>query len=60
MSTAVYGIEAIWEGQQWIVVSFQMLTTRISRDVEGTFRSAKHEDAIREAATPPTRAALDR
>jgi hypothetical protein len=60
MSTAAYGIEAIWEGQQWIVDSFQMLTTRIAQDVGGTFRSAKQQDMIREAATPPTRAALDR
>jgi ribonuclease HI len=60
MSTATYGIEAILEGQQWIIDSFQMLTTQIARDVGGTFRSAKQQDAIREAATPPTRAALDR
>jgi hypothetical protein len=47
MSTAAYGIKAIWEGQQWIVDSFQMLITRIARDVGGTFRSTKQQDAIR-------------
>jgi hypothetical protein len=60
MATAAYGIEAIWEGQPWIVQSFHKLTARIGRDVSGTFASTMGVDAIREAATPPTRAALDR
>jgi hypothetical protein len=60
MGTAAYGIEAIWEGQPWIVQSFHKLTARIGRDVSGTFASTMGVDAIREAATPPTRAALDR
>jgi hypothetical protein len=60
MATAAYGIEAIWEGQPWIVQSFHKLTARIGRDVSGTFASTMGVDAIREAVTPPTRAALDR
>jgi ribonuclease HI len=60
MSTGAYGIEAIWEGQPWIVKEFHRLTARIGQDVAGTLRSTKTDDAIREAGTPPTRAALDR
>jgi ribonuclease HI len=60
MATAAYGIEAIWEGQPWIVQSFHKLTARIGRDVSGTFASTMGVDGIREAATPPTRASLDR
>jgi hypothetical protein len=59
MATAPYGIEAIWEGQLWIVQSFHKLTAWISRDVSGTFASTMQVDAICEATTPPTRAALD-
>jgi ribonuclease HI len=60
MATAAYGIEAIWEGQPWMVQSFHKLTARIGKDVSGTFESTMAVDAIREAETPPTRAALDR
>jgi hypothetical protein len=60
MATAAYGIEAIWEGQPWNVQSFHKLTARISRDVSGTFASPMGVYAIREAATPPARAALGR
>jgi ribonuclease HI len=60
MSTGAYGIEGIWEGQPWIVNEFHRLTARIGQDVAGTLRSTKKDDAIREAGTPPTRAALDR
>jgi hypothetical protein len=54
-----YGIEAIWEGQTWIVKEFHRLTAGIGQDVAGTLCS-KNDDAIRGAGTPPTRAALDR
>jgi hypothetical protein len=60
MAMAVYGIEAIWEGHLWIVQSFHKLTAQIGRDVLGTFASTMRVDAIRVAATPPIRAALDR
>jgi hypothetical protein len=57
MSTAAYGVEAIWEGQQWLADSFDKLTRTIGRTVAGTFSTTKVEDAIRAADTPPT---LDR
>jgi hypothetical protein len=55
MATAVYGIEAIWERHPWIEHSFHKLTAFIGRDLSGTFASTMGVDAIREAATPPTR-----
>jgi ribonuclease HI len=60
MSTAAYGVEAIWEGQQWLVDGFDKLTRSIGRVVAGTFSTTKAEDAIRAADTPPTRQTLDR
>ena len=60
MSTAAYGVEAIWEGQQWLLDGFDKLTVRIARTVAGTFSSAKGDDAVRAADTPPTKPALDR
>jgi hypothetical protein len=48
MSTGAYGIEAIWEGQPWIVKEFHGLTPRIGQNVAGTLRSTKKDDAIRE------------
>jgi hypothetical protein len=60
MATAANGIEAIWEVQPWIVQSFYKLTAQCGRVISGTFASTMGVDAIREAATPPTRAALDR
>jgi ribonuclease HI len=59
MSTATYGIEAIWEGQAWLLGGFNRLTTAIARSVAGTFSTTKGEDAIRAADTPPTKPALD-
>jgi hypothetical protein len=41
MSTAAYGIEAIWEGQQRLLDGFDKLTTVIGRTVAGTFSSPK-------------------
>jgi hypothetical protein len=60
MSTAAYGIEAIWEDQQWLLDGFHKLTVAIARTVAGTFSSTMGEDAIRAADIPPTRPALDR
>ena len=60
MSTAAYGIEAIWEGQQWVLDGFDKLTIVIGRMVAGTFSTTKGEDAIWSADIPPTRPALDR
>jgi hypothetical protein len=53
MSTAAYGIEAIWEGQAWLLEGFNKLTTAIGRTVAGTFGTTKGEDAVRAADTPP-------
>jgi hypothetical protein len=58
MSTGAYGIEAIWEGQPWIVKEFHRLTARIGQDVAGTLRSTKKDDAIREALESEDRPAL--
>jgi hypothetical protein len=60
MSTAAYGVEAIWEGQQWLSDGFDKLTRTIGRTVAGMFSTAKGEDTIRAADTPPTRLTLDR
>jgi hypothetical protein len=55
MSTAVYGIEAIWEGQSWLFDGFHRLSTAIGRTAAGTFSTTKGEDAIRAADISPTR-----
>jgi hypothetical protein len=60
MSTAAYGVEAIWEGQKWLFDGFDKLTKTIGRTVAGTFSSTKGEDAIRAADTAPTGPTLDR
>jgi hypothetical protein len=60
MSTAAYGIEAIWEGQAWLLEGFDKLTTAIGRTVAATFGTTKGEDAVRAADTPPAGPALDR
>ena len=44
MSTAAYGIEAIWEGQQWLLEGFDKLSMVIGRTVSGTISTAKGED----------------
>jgi hypothetical protein len=43
MSTAAYEIEAIWEGQAWLLEGFDRLTVAIGRSVAGTFSTAKGE-----------------
>jgi hypothetical protein len=56
MSTTAYGIEAIWEGQQWLLDGFHRLTVAIARTVAGTFSTTirKGEDVIRGVGlTPP-------
>jgi hypothetical protein len=60
MSTAVYGLEAIWEGQKWLLDEFQRLTVAIRSTVAGTFGTTKGEDAIRGADTPPAETMLNR
>lgn len=41
MATATYGIEGIWEGQQWLLDGFTKLTTAIARTVARTFSTTK-------------------
>jgi hypothetical protein len=60
MSTAAYGVEAIWEGQKWLLDDFHRLTVAIGRTVAGTFGTTKGEDAIRAADTPPAVPILNR
>jgi hypothetical protein len=60
MSTAAYGIEAIWKGQPWLLEGFNRLTTAIGRSVSGSFSTTKGEDAVRAVDTPPAKPALDR
>jgi hypothetical protein len=60
MSTAAYGVEAIWEGQKWLIDGFDKLTKTIGRTVAKTFSSTKGVDAIRAADTLPTGPTLDR
>jgi len=60
MSTAAYRVEALWEGQKWMLEGFHKLTVAIGRTVAGTFGTAKGEDAIRAADTPPAEPTLDR
>jgi hypothetical protein len=54
------GVEAIWEGQQWLADVFDNLTRTIGRTLAGTFSTTKAEDGIWAADTPPTRPPLDR
>jgi hypothetical protein len=46
MSTATYGIEAIWKDQKWLLNGFNKITVSITRAVAGTDSTAKGEDAI--------------
>jgi hypothetical protein len=54
--SAVYGVEAIWEGQKWLLDGFNKLSTPIGRAVADTFS----KDTIRAANIPPTELALNR
>jgi hypothetical protein len=60
MATATYGIEVMYEGQQWIVDQIQKLNVKIAKDIAGLKSTTAGCDAIRSADTPPTRAMLDR
>jgi hypothetical protein len=45
-STAPYGIQALWQRQQWLLNDFHRLTVAIGRTVAGTFGTTKGDDAI--------------
>jgi hypothetical protein len=59
MTTATYGIEVIYEGQQWIVDQIQKVDTRIAKNVAGLRATTAGCDEIRSADIPPTRPMLD-
>jgi hypothetical protein len=60
MATATYGIEVMYEGQQWIVDQIQKVNVKIAKHIVGLKSTTAGCDAIRSADTPPTRAMLDR
>jgi hypothetical protein len=60
MATATYGMEVIYEGQQWIVDKIQTVNVRIAKDIAGLKATTAGCNAIRSADIPPTRAMLDR
>jgi hypothetical protein len=41
MSTAAYGVEAIWDGQKWLLDGFNKLSAAISRAVVGPFSTTE-------------------
>jgi hypothetical protein len=60
MATATYGLDVIYEGQQWIVDQIQKVAVRIANDIAVLNATTAGCDAIRSADIPPTRAMLDR
>jgi hypothetical protein len=60
MSTAAYGVEALWEGQKWLLDDSSRLTGAIGRTVAGIFGTTKGQDAIRATDTPPAEPMLNR
>jgi hypothetical protein len=60
MATATYGLDVIYEGQQWIVDQIHTVAVQIARDTAGFKATTVGCDAIRSADIPPTRAILDR
>jgi hypothetical protein len=59
IATATYGIEVMYEGQQWIVDQIQKVTVRIAKDIAGLRGTTAGCDAIRSADVPPTHPMLD-
>jgi hypothetical protein len=49
MATATYGLDVIYEGQQWIVDQIQKVAVRIAKDVAGLKPTTAGCDAIRSA-----------
>jgi hypothetical protein len=60
MASVTYGIEIIYEGQQWIIDQIQKVNVKIVKDVAGLKVTTAGCDAIRSAYVPLTRAMLDR
>jgi hypothetical protein len=53
-------VEALSEGQKWLVDEFHRLTVAIGRTVGSIFGTTKGEDAIRATDTPPAKPRLNR
>jgi hypothetical protein len=47
MATATYGIEVMYEGQQWIVDQIQKVNVKIAKDIAGLMSTTVGCDAIR-------------
>jgi hypothetical protein len=60
MATATYGIEIIYEGQQWIVDQIQKVVVRIAKDIAGLRGTIAGCEEIHSADIPPTRPMLYR
>jgi hypothetical protein len=60
MATPTYGIEVIYEGQQWIVDQIQTMAVRIAKDISGLRGTTVAYDAIRSADIQLTHPMLDR
>jgi hypothetical protein len=54
MASARWRIEAIYEGQQWIVDKIHMVNIRIEKDIGGLKSITGGCDAITRAEIPPT------
>jgi hypothetical protein len=59
MATATYGLDVIYDGQQWIVDKIQKVAVRIAKDVARLNATTAGCEAIRSADFRPTRAMLD-
>jgi hypothetical protein len=59
MTIATYGIEVIYQGQQWIVDQIQKVNTKIAKDISGLKSMTAGCDALRSADILLTRAILD-
>ena len=60
MTTAAFGVEAIWKGQIWLFDGFNRLFSAIRRAVNSAFSTTGGKNVMRAADIPPTRPALDR
>jgi hypothetical protein len=59
MATATYGIEVMYEGQQYIVDQIQKVTVRISKNIAGLWGTTAGCNAICSVDVLPTHPMLD-
>jgi hypothetical protein len=60
MASVTYGIEAMYEDQQWIGDQIQKVIVSIAKDTAGLKATTAECNTIRSADIPPMRAILDR